>query len=689
MKKSGLKLLFVLASFPILATTTWGASDWWNREWKCRRVIEIDKEPTEGSDVVAFTFAGGGYLDEDAGDLVIIDKDKKRVPFVVIWYERAGKTTLAFQGKSKGERYSIYYNNPKIFRTSRPAWKPKLSLVLETKENPGGMADDWAGMRALLRKSKKICGRGFVDKIWHGLNPYGPDDNYLSIFQGYLNIAEEGTYEIATLSDDASFLFIDDKLVVEWPGGHGVHGGLRGEHSAEVRLTRGLRKISYYHVEEYGGQFMITAWKTPGESRFQIIPDQAYLQAGRAKEIGYEKLDQDLVAYFKIDQENEIIEDGIQYTWVSFSDRSSGLKGKRTSYHWDFGDGTASTDKSPSHIYAGVKDYPVKLTLRRGGQKDSFKFLVRINESISNLTIGNKDYLKKYAHIIGTYSCREMDKDYLLAFINLLEETEEEKYLLRVCEVYLNKFRRSRKKTVLRLTGILARCYETTDPKKAIAVYSRLVDMERNRDEILKAKFARAELCFHRLKDYDRAIKMYRSVASGYRRSHPDKARLSQIRIGDIYREKGEYEKARQIYAQAQMKAAKGMSMKEVIIRQGAYAEAVETYLQQNELEAALKGLNEWELNFPMAKLSGEISLLYSKYFFQEGDYHRAIDELKSLIGLNPHTPFLPQAELLMANAYFHLGKEEEAKKLYEKVMTEYPNNPVSKEAKKVLKDRF
>jgi len=191
-----------------------------------------------------------------------------------------------------------------------------------------------------------------------------------------------------------------------------------------------------------------------------------------------------------------------------------------------------------------------------------------------------------------------------------------------------------------------------------------------------------ARLYLYKLKEYDKALKIYKAILAYYP-SRQDKARLAQVRIGDVYREKGEFAKAKKIYTRVEKMTIRNMGLKEAFLRQGVYFQEVETYLKQNRLEAALDKLREWERAFPLSKVSGELPLLYSYYFFRKGDYERVVDEVNDLIKMNPQTSFLPDAELLMAGAYFHLGKKEEAGSIYRKIMKEYPDSSFSREARR------
>lgn len=85
---------------------------------------------------------------------------------------------------------------------------------------------------------------------------------------------------------------------------------------------------------------------------------------------------QNLVAAFSVSDEKHLVDSTIQ-----FINESIGLENS-TSFEWDFGDGTSSTLKSPTHTYTEVENYIVKLTLRNGSLKDEISKEIAI--SLSN-----------------------------------------------------------------------------------------------------------------------------------------------------------------------------------------------------------------------------------------------------------------------------------------------------------------
>ena len=55
----------------------------------------------------------------------------------------------------------------------------------------------------------------------------------------------------------------------------------------------------------------------------------------------------------------------------------SGLLGNKAVYRWDFGDGTTGTGQVISHVYDSPGDHVVVLTAIRGGESDTFTFIVQ------------------------------------------------------------------------------------------------------------------------------------------------------------------------------------------------------------------------------------------------------------------------------------------------------------------------
>lgn len=155
-------------------------------------------------------------------------------------------------------------------------WEPPDGLILETRQRAEGDIDTWAGFQQVWKNSTPVQGRSLVPHVFDGLNRHGPSENFCSLYSGWLRVDQPGDYVIATVSDDGSWLFIDDKPLCEWPGWHGPDNGLRGKFSAPIHLELGRHRFRYAHVQGGGGTTAEAAWKPPGANRFQVIPPEAF-----------------------------------------------------------------------------------------------------------------------------------------------------------------------------------------------------------------------------------------------------------------------------------------------------------------------------------------------------------------------------------------------------------------------------
>lgn len=92
-----------------------------------------------------------------------------------------------------------------------------------------------------------------------------PISNYFSVeFESNIKISEPGSYVIYIASDDGSKLYIDDQLVIDNDGLHGVitkHGS--------INLSEGYHKIRVVYFENSGGNVLRVNWGKVGIN----IPD--------------------------------------------------------------------------------------------------------------------------------------------------------------------------------------------------------------------------------------------------------------------------------------------------------------------------------------------------------------------------------------------------------------------------------
>lgn len=96
------------------------------------------------------------------------------------------------------------------------------------------------------------------------------NDNYLTIFEGTLNVPSDGTYRFGIDGDDAIDLYIDGTQRVGWYGGHGA-SGTPEDHSIALTLAAGTHSIKFRHEEGTGSDSYRLYWKPSDAS--SVITD--------------------------------------------------------------------------------------------------------------------------------------------------------------------------------------------------------------------------------------------------------------------------------------------------------------------------------------------------------------------------------------------------------------------------------
>jgi hypothetical protein len=98
------------------------------------------------------------------------------------------------------------------------------------------------------------------------------DPTFAAVFSGYLRIDRDGEYKFYNSSDDGSKLFVDDKLVVNNDGDHGVI-----ERSGSINLTPGKHAIRIEFYNGFGGFWLDAYYKGPGLYKQLIPADKLFL----------------------------------------------------------------------------------------------------------------------------------------------------------------------------------------------------------------------------------------------------------------------------------------------------------------------------------------------------------------------------------------------------------------------------
>ncbi|MFW6336441.1 MAG: hypothetical protein ACOC3G_04875, partial [Phycisphaeraceae bacterium] len=302
-------LLTAIIAATTAAATAADASAWHAEGWPHRAVIVTEPGGSEGVETAIVRLHHAGLTQNDVNDLRLFDSDGEPVPYEVAYHDPRRDTLLRFRADAGGETFHLYFGNadasrdPHRVRTQPPGegppqpgpaggdWIPRAGLVLATHRRPIDVDNpqNFDEMRTLLADSPRPDGAGVVRNIRHGLNPFGDSDHYLSVYRGWIELPEGGTWGFCTASNEASFSFLDGEELIHWPGRHTEKRGERGQKSAEHELDAGRYFVEYLHEEVLLYQVAFLGWKEPGGGGYTAIPKDAFVRARPASVVRYER----------------------------------------------------------------------------------------------------------------------------------------------------------------------------------------------------------------------------------------------------------------------------------------------------------------------------------------------------------------------------------------------------------------
>ena len=336
---------------------------WWNKSWPYRRQI-IVKTDRRAPNEAYVSFPTNGRCQPDGRDIVVIAGDALELPSKVIACGWDDSAMVAFELRKSETRYHVYFGNRRARKTVRN-WEPEGGLLLEVRAMGEGTADTLDEMFDLINRSPQVLGRDFRTRPALTVNPFGPQEKYISTFHGILRVPESGEYTFAVNSRDASFALVNGNLVASWPGKHDADGWAAENHSGKLYLNKGKHRLSFFNAAfgQGGCVLGISAPTRPGVRPLLggfLIPIQEGTPMGLETLI--RKPEPDFILRF----EDDLSLEGFDASKWSFRNTTPYLKGNVRSCSWDFGDGQTGTGTEVEHLYLEGGRFAVTMTLELG-----------------------------------------------------------------------------------------------------------------------------------------------------------------------------------------------------------------------------------------------------------------------------------------------------------------------------------
>lgn len=232
---------------------------------------EMLKQPKFIPDAKFYSPAGGLFIDEIPKVEIIHQNPESEIYYTLngeVPSKKSNKYTEPFNVNSSTVVMAKEFVGNKSSQTSNAFYR-----VVDSKKDNGinynyyefNKTDKLPNFSELNSKKSGKVYEFRLSGIKHRASNFGV------VFETNLLIEKEGEYKFFTNSDDGSKLYVNDKLIVDNDGDHGVV-----ERSGEINLQAGKVKIKVEYFNGGGGFWLDAYYKGPGIPK-QIIPaDKLY-----------------------------------------------------------------------------------------------------------------------------------------------------------------------------------------------------------------------------------------------------------------------------------------------------------------------------------------------------------------------------------------------------------------------------
>ena len=415
------------------------ASDWWNGNWKYRREIIINPQTVseKTGDVVYIEFPVASLARADGKDIRVISQENKEIPYLLISHNFEDKTSLVFPVKNITRKYYIYYGNPKV--TAPPqkfdyCGKPileiyslnenikrRLKLLFQQTRLNKDEPITFSAVIKLIKNQCQLMGREILDSPTLGFNPFSKDSSYIAVISGWLKVNISDQYLIGINAHNSAFLFVDQNVLVSWPGTHPPDGGFLGHHAEKIYLNTNPHRLDLVNIQTGPGQGCTSGFtyaKTPGLMRNFNRNDFPSLIKAKPSYLEIINTINQIIPDFNWTIETDLGLEKMDVSLISFSNLSSGAPTSSLEYLWDFGDGITSTQVSPVHVYLGGGIYPITLKITHPKQGMIKSVTQRVRAFPRNWEV-TSDYSVRFERIFKILQDYPFDKLSIHSLLNI------------------------------------------------------------------------------------------------------------------------------------------------------------------------------------------------------------------------------------------------------------------------------
>jgi len=640
---------------------------WQVREAPYRAIFRARRAPADAAYGMLLVLPEFGQTNRDGTDLLLLGPDGSPVPIKVVGYNPGSDILVLAKEMRPGADYQLYFGGRRA--RNAPAWSPRTSLLLETRRVPPATnCNNWEEMQKVWASAQETDGSGFVPLIYFGMNPYGKSESFASHFTGYLLPPSGGQLLLYTLSSDASFVLVNDRYTLGWPGKHSpscLPADVRG---AEISATSSPIKIDYYQVKGAGPEQpgMVLGWKKEG--RFETVPATAWGHPGESDLTHIETNGNQPIPLADIRPTSTLSYGDGDYCLADYGLRYPVPDG--WTIDWQFGDGTRAAGSGGKHVFTSLEPQKVTVQLQRGKQVLSGSRIVGFPQTLPAASVNRADQRQGYLDAILSEGPAGRDPAGLRALAKFVLDFGTEPQAMPFARALAATDPKASDPLVLRALLASLRARAQADPAAALDELRHLDASLRNAHPEEFGEIE-ADILVFGLADRNAVNRLPALAAT---RRGTDFEKVMKIRAGDLLRIDGQIDAAI-----AQYRSLAGpLDARRVPVEDRVASIKIGQLVEKGYREEAAAKLREWELLHPMAKLESDFLLLHARVLRAFGRWREALAEIESFEKTHPDDPLLIDAEFYRAGLLSDAGKREEARKIWMDIAATYPKHPLA-----------
>ena len=605
----------------------------------------------------------------DMRDVVLLDSQGKAIGVDPVWCGPGKYRIVLAESMPAADAPAHLYFGGRGMRTGK-AWIAKRSLMLETRRMPAGSRigtrADWL---AAWNASRAVDGVAFVPNIFHGDNPFGDADHFLSRYTGWLKSPGGGTRKFYALSNDVSYVSIDGRVLLQWQKNEPPPMSPDKVPLAAMQLPDGPVAVDYGHAAVDAPGAMVLGWDRGG--KLDTVPADAWIHPGRVKVGAVETVDGAPVPLAEVTADQYL---GFADQWYFNIRAGIGNPPEGWTVEWLWPDGRVENGAESRRIWMAGSPVTVVVRLRHGQRVCEGKRVLVIPRVVEAASINDDKQLGVFLGLLAKEDPMILPEaarksGYLLAraFLPSGDAT-------RWADAWLKVAKPQDPQWATAMAGVI-RELARNDPRAALARLNALGEAERSALGH-QAGLLELEINVFLLDDPTVPAIVARLVAT---RDKPV-ARHARIRLGDYHLLHGKTEDAARCFAEAVAGDADASAKAPVIDR--SHSLALAALVEGKFRDEARAKLAAWERMRPAAMIDGDLLYWRARVNFLDGDWKRALQDLETSLTIRPGSPEELDVRFWQGRALYELDRKDDARKLWKALATDYPKHERAEAAK-------